>query len=1103
MGAFTKQKTVLSCLIFIMLILLSSKLMNSQTLTKRASGFLPKDNKVHKTIIKRTLSTPDIKLYRKQLNTVAAGSQVTIMSEDFEGDFPSDLWQLSTGNYAWAKRNVAAHNGSYSGWAIGGGTIGSTIPYNTNYPDNISTTMIYGPFDLSDADSAGLNFFVNLNTESGYDFLDFLASNDGTNFYGYALTGTTSGDWVEFSLSFNEVPIDASTNENFCGSQSVYIAFVFASDAIVNYPNGAFVDDIILQKTTAAPALTNDVGVSSLNLPGFLQLGNSLPIVVTVKNYGSQTQTGFPVSYSIDGGTPVTENFTGSLSFGSTATFTFAQQWTPQAEGVYHINAGTNLTNDENRSNDSSTAGKDVTVSTEVNEVVFSEGFESYPVGVLAQAPGSPWVRLSSSRYGDVSTTWPHSGTKNFMISSFTTSTEIDYVNLNLSTKPAVLTVELWYTPDGFFVYKDFAEFGLGYVSSNQMNMVAGIAGSDKNVLFRAAGMSQNVNVYDNLGYGSLGGSPVHNYMRVEFDFNNNLASFYIGSSDQAPLRLSVKFDGTINFNSLYIVGGLNYTYFDDIKISARGTYEMKKISDVGVADINIPAEVGLGASVPVKVVVENYGNIKAGGFSVSYKVNSQPAITETFTDSLDVGATTAFTFSSSWMANLEGVYHFSAWTTLLGDNDTSNDSSTTGKDITVVKYEPDPLGWFSQTCSGSKALLTVHFCDESNGWVAGRDGAVFKTTNGGRTWQDFSFNDQISFLENAKFISSSTGLIAGWAWSNSDIRRTTDGGSTWQGIDLGNAWPKDISFIDMNNGWIAGITASLISVTTDEWGSVSISTTGRHSTIWKTSDGGATWNENVLSISNWLYSIDFSDANTGWAVGDNGLIIKTTNGGTSWTTQSSGTTNYLYEVDFIDLQKGWAVGQSGTIIRTTDGGTTWTSQSSGTTYSLSGVCFTDALNGWVVGTSGLILHTVDGGQTWAQQTSNTGTSLNALCFIDSLTGWIAGSSGTILKTSSAGILVGIDHAIDNLPKTFNLAQNYPNPFNPGTTIRYSIPQISFVTIKVYDILGREIRALVNENKAAGNYSVSFDAGNLASGIYFYTIKAGDFVQTKKMILLK
>ncbi len=91
----------------------------------------------------------------------------------------------------------------------------------------------------------------------------------------------------------------------------------------------------------------------------------------------------------------------------------------------------------------------------------------------------------------------------------------------------------------------------------------------------------------------------------------------------------------------------------------------------------------------------------------------------------------------------------------------------------------------------------------------------------------------------------------------------------------------------------------------------------------------------------------------------------------------------------------------------------------------------------------------------------------------------------------------------EGIPIVYNLTQNFPNPFNPSTTIRYQIPQDGIVTLKIYDILGREVATLVNEEKVAGKYEVNFNASSLASGVYIYKIQAGSFINSKKMILLK
>jgi hypothetical protein len=98
---------------------------------------------------------------------------------------------------------------------------------------------------------------------------------------------------------------------------------------------------------------------------------------------------------------------------------------------------------------------------------------------------------------------------------------------------------------------------------------------------------------------------------------------------------------------------------------------------------------------------------------------------------------------------------------------------------------------------------------------------------------------------------------------------------------------------------------------------------------------------------------------------------------------------------------------------------------------------------------------------------------------------------------------VGIDTRINQIPQTFALFQNFPNPFNPTTKIKYQIPELSFVTLKVFDVLGNEISILVNEEKNAGSYKIVFDATNLPSGIYFYRLQVGSYVETKKMVLMK
>ena len=116
-------------------------------------------------------------------------------------------------------------------------------------------------------------------------------------------------------------------------------------------------------------------------------------------------------------------------------------------------------------------------------------------------------------------------------------------------------------------------------------------------------------------------------------------------------------------------------------------------------------------------------------------------------------------------------------------------------------------------------------------------------------------------------------------------------------------------------------------------------------------------------------------------------------------------------------------------------------------------------------------------------------------------------TSFSIYEVTSSSIteilnIVSVDNEI-TFPAEYILLQNYPNPFNPATTIRYQLPERSFVSIKVFDILGKEVATLVNEEKPVGSYEVQFKGNSLTSGIYFYQLKAGDYSETKKMIFLK
>ncbi len=140
----------------------------------------------------------------------------------------------------------------------------------------------------------------------------------------------------------------------------------------------------------------------------------------------------------------------------------------------------------------------------------------------------------------------------------------------------------------------------------------------------------------------------------------------------------------------------------------------------------------------------------------------------------------------------------------------------------------------------------------------------------------------------------------------------------------------------------------------------------------------------------------------------------------------------------------------------------------------------------------------------WVQQPFPATEDLWKVRFIDSTTGWVLGAN-YLYKTTNGGGVVSVDENSSFIPSTSRLEQNYPNPFNPSTVIGFRVSGIGYgwVNLAVSDILGREVATLVNEWKAPGYYEVTFDASGLASGVYFYCLIAGQFVETRKLILMK
>ncbi|HEY6437779.1 MAG TPA: T9SS type A sorting domain-containing protein, partial [Ignavibacteriaceae bacterium] len=390
-------------------------------------------------------------------------------------------------------------------------------------------------------------------------------------------------------------------------------------------------------------------------------------------------------------------------------------------------------------------------------------------------------------------------------------------------------------------------------------------------------------------------------------------------------------------------------------------------------------------------------------------------------------------------------------------------------------------------------------FVDSLTGWAAGEAGTIIRTTDGGDSW-DVQNSTVQTFIVDIFFINKNLG----WALTikdefpfNSVILKTTNGGDIWSAENFADSsqYLRTIFFFDSLNGFVGGTY------------------------IGYTSDGGNKWtgaeiDSNMVSDFP-VYNFRFFNRQFGYACGGFidrvGVIWRTTNSGFNWNAQGV-SVDEVFDVYILDSIK--AVSLSGdpeglfpiSKITTTNSGETWNNEA----LSFFGLSFAFDFRtyneGWSASGYKFLL-TTNRGESWSEFETPDSAVIYDLQFTDARNGYAVGDNGVVLKFNPT--LVGIENDL-KLPGEFNLYQNYPNPFNPSTNIRFSISSASggeFVSLKVYDVLGNEIAILINEEKIPGDYEVEFNTSSISplpsSGIYFYKLKSGNFIQTKKMIYLK
>jgi photosystem II stability/assembly factor-like uncharacterized protein len=348
-------------------------------------------------------------------------------------------------------------------------------------------------------------------------------------------------------------------------------------------------------------------------------------------------------------------------------------------------------------------------------------------------------------------------------------------------------------------------------------------------------------------------------------------------------------------------------------------------------------------------------------------------------------------------------------------------------------------------------------------GILNGNRSGVYLSTNNGNTWIQTALNNKIVYA----LAVSGNDIYAG---SDSGVWRSSNNGSNWSQIFLSNvsffaiAVSGNNIITGSNNGiWLSSNNGIFWLPANLSYAVNSLAVNGNNvfagtvASVWSSTDNGNYWSENTLHYS--IYSFTY---------GGNKII--------------AGTSNNVYY--------------------STNNGTNWTQTASinRTIYSLATInnnIFAGTFNNGVYFSS-------NNGSNWILINQGLGSNPYVMSLLIANNYIFTGTGGqSVWRRPLSEIGIGIKSISSEVPSSFSLSQNYPNPFNPSSIIKFKIKDSRFVTLIVYDILGKEVVTLVNEKLAPGTYEATFAGSNLTSGVYFYRLTTDGFSDTKRMILLK
>ncbi|MEW6060799.1 MAG: T9SS type A sorting domain-containing protein [Bacteroidota bacterium] len=401
----------------------------------------------------------------------------------------------------------------------------------------------------------------------------------------------------------------------------------------------------------------------------------------------------------------------------------------------------------------------------------------------------------------------------------------------------------------------------------------------------------------------------------------------------------------------------------------------------------------------------------------------------------------------------------------------------------------PQSNFWEPTNASFGKSITSIAI--NSNGDIFAAANSVYRSTNLGNTWENLSLPETAPSITVVATAPNGKLFVGGY-------------GAIINSTNNGDNWAKQTLIINDQSGQFYDVTSFTVRSDTVIFagtmgGSLYFSDNGGNN-WWKTGSGGTDFiNAVMLDSREYIFTGDH-----------NGVVAnsQTGSGGWDWAMPLY---SEISSIATVAPSLVFAATPEYGVYRSTNNGSTFTAANNGLTRRTATAMVANTQGVLFVGTdSAGVFRSTNQGDSWIQINSGlidvhicpNWNGHQPMAFDPNGYLFVGTQNGKIFRSVQSTVTY-VQEFSQGFPQDYILEQNYPNPFNPVTTIRYEVPVTGMITLKVFDMLGREVTTLVNEEKTVGSHAIRFDGSNLSGGLYFYRLNAGNYAVTKKMTLTK